>query len=827
MNRRRVDGKSTKGTSVSGSAAISIVGGGTSKSLSSSSWRLEQKDKREREEVVVAALSVLSNATNKHLLQQHDTQNAARAIALNLEEPVVVEKMWEKKGLSTLITSLQRTLQYARGSTDTSSSSSSLGGGGGRTGTAATNATATAPGGGGGGAVSQALLGVNAHLHRSIWALTQHAHFAKMAVRHGLGEMLLECVELENRKKTPFVDCDKPSSSELISELAILYNLALHPDNTQALLSLSIIPLLLPAIHSPSHTAQAIASLTCLSVVGTEDACNKVAEAGALHSVIQLLHNFLDGSQQQQHPSVPYLSPSPASPVVEWDVMELLQALFKLSTSEANKHRIVQAGGLGVLVRLLSGGRHERVRVMCLRCLWSLSFHPSNKWAMQCEPHLLTHLTTHSSAVNPLLRKHAQGILWVLHFGHSSSSSGDGGAGSGDPNSSRVLPGTAQSSFLSSGGMNVSGSGEHVEEDSAMGMGIVPPLSGLQQQQGLHSMGGSAVSSAPSTGDSLRGDMGGSHVYISVEAHDNLAVKRIKGKLLGCGRQAVTLDESSCSSYIDSISTMIESASCLLICASLRYKESPEMRTEVEYAVDMGRSVVGVVVEQNYRPDGWIARHIPGNRPWLDMHHANLVDANFGLLLKDLDTYMWASHPSPPDSQSTSTPRLNGGQRYSSNMAGLLHESTDPTAATAGGVLDTMATRRDHPLLQWSEEDVAQWVDTLNLTSYSPSLKTFPGRYLLQLQRMNANAPEFYYQTLEKKLGLSEVSDLLNFASALAQVVELSHSSTPNTFATAAADTSLQSLSRQQNTTDHQPASLNRGQGEGEGEERFHEEEER
>ena len=79
-------------------------------------------------------------------------------------------------------------------------------------------------------------------------------------------------------------------------------------------------------------------------------------------------------------------------------------------------------------------------------------------------------------------------------------------------------------------GMNVSGSGEHVEEDSAMGMGIVPPLSGLQQQQGLHSMGGSAVSSAPSTGDSLRGDMGGSHVYISVEAHDNLAVKRIKVK---------------------------------------------------------------------------------------------------------------------------------------------------------------------------------------------------------------------------------------------------------------------------------------------------------
>ena len=105
--------------------------------------------------------------------------------------------MWEKKGLSTLITSLQRTLQYARGSTDTSSSSSSLGGGGGRTGTAATNATATAPGGGGGGAVSQALLGVNAHLHRSIWALTQHAHFAKSETTLFSSLPLLKCGSLQ------------------------------------------------------------------------------------------------------------------------------------------------------------------------------------------------------------------------------------------------------------------------------------------------------------------------------------------------------------------------------------------------------------------------------------------------------------------------------------------------------------------------------------------------------------------------------------------------------------------------------------------------------
>merc|ERR1712226_125832 len=91
MQRRRLDGK------VSGKSGLgSAVGSGATGAKA-----LDLKEKKEKQEVVVAALSVISNATNKHLLQQADTQNAARAIAVNLEEPVVVEKIWEKKGLNT------------------------------------------------------------------------------------------------------------------------------------------------------------------------------------------------------------------------------------------------------------------------------------------------------------------------------------------------------------------------------------------------------------------------------------------------------------------------------------------------------------------------------------------------------------------------------------------------------------------------------------------------------------------------------------------------------------------------------------------------------
>ena len=125
----------------------------------------------------------------------------------------------------------------------------------------------------------------------------------------------------------------------------------------------------------------------------------------------------------------------------------------------------------------------------------------------------------------------------------------------------------------------------------------------------------------------------------------------------------MTLDESSSNSYIDSISSMIETASCVLLCCSLRYKESPEIRTEVEYALDLGKTLIPVVIEENYRPDGWLASYIgsetfavtgfevavivklflSGSRSWLDMHHANLIDANFARLLKEVEAYSWGT----------------------------------------------------------------------------------------------------------------------------------------------------------------------------------------
>ena len=62
-----------------------------------------------------------------------------------------------------------------------------------------------------------------------------------------------------------------------------------------------------------------------------------------------------------------------------------------------------------MLVKFLLNG-HERTKIFVLRCLWSLSFHPNNKFQMQCEPDLISELNAKVASVHPLIRKHAQGM---------------------------------------------------------------------------------------------------------------------------------------------------------------------------------------------------------------------------------------------------------------------------------------------------------------------------------------------------------------------------------------------------------------------------------
>lgn len=55
----------------------------------------------------------------------------------------------------------------------------------------------------------------------------------------------------------------------------------------------------------------------------------------------------------------------------------------------------------------------------------------------------------------------------------------------------------------------------------------------------------------------------------------------------------------------------VEKSAVVLLCMSRKYKDSPNCRTEAEYAYKLGKTLVPIRVERSYEPDGWLGKKIP------------------------------------------------------------------------------------------------------------------------------------------------------------------------------------------------------------------------
>jgi hypothetical protein len=64
--------------------------------------------------------------------------------------------------------------------------------------------------------------------------------------------------------------------------------------------------------------------------------------------------------------------------------------------------------------------------------------------------------------------------------------------------------------------------------------------------------------------------------------------------------------ENMYGSTLQSMAQAIESSEIILVCMSNPYKESAYCRSEAEYAYTRQRHIIPLVMENKYRPDGWL-----------------------------------------------------------------------------------------------------------------------------------------------------------------------------------------------------------------------------
>ena len=59
-------------------------------------------------------------------------------------------------------------------------------------------------------------------------------------------------------------------------------------------------------------------------------------------------------------------------------------------------------------------------------------------------------------------------------------------------------------------------------------------------------------------------------------------------------------------SIITTLMITNETASCVLICMTEKYKESNNCRMEAEYTIQKQKPLIPLIMQKSYRPDGWL-----------------------------------------------------------------------------------------------------------------------------------------------------------------------------------------------------------------------------
>ncbi|XP_070535406.1 uncharacterized protein [Ptychodera flava] len=225
----------------------------------------------------------------------------------------------------------------------------------------------------------------------------------------------------------------------------------------------------------------------------------------------------------------------------------------------------------------------------------------------------------------------------------------------------------------------------------------------------------------------------GGHIMISYPWRFQTLIVKIKKHLERNG-YAVWLDvEKMGGSLTESMAEAVDNASVVLICIAEAYYESPNCRREAEYAMENGKHIIPLRLE-NYKPRNWLGL-VVAQRLYVDF--TTSVSKGMDDLVKRIGKHGKTVSISK---NVTSTDRIKPSMRY-------------------------------HPAKKWSKKAVEVWLAQNDLQFMSEDLT---GPNLVSMMYLRIEAPEFFYDYAFKKLGVDDVEKIGKLSSALDKLESLS-----------------------------------------------------
>jgi len=206
-------------------------------------------------------------------------------------------------------------------------------------------------------------------------------------------------------------------------------------------------------------------------------------------------------------------------------------------------------------------------------------------------------------------------------------------------------------------------------------------------------------------------------------------------------------------STLEAMAEAVEGSKMVIVGVSKKYKESPNCRTEAQYAFQLGKHIVPIMMHSAYKPDGWLGALL-GAQLWFDCTSDTKMEESFVNLFREVKKY--ADMPNLVAPATPASPTLTYG-----------HGTVIPASAIPSSSSSSGADSASNPALKWNVEEVCGWLGNNGLSVFVKTIRKheMDGKAVVTLASMMKNATDL--KVLDKELGIGRFVDQLKFCAAI------------------------------------------------------------
>lgn len=192
-------------------------------------------------------------------------------------------------------------------------------------------------------------------------------------------------------------------------------------------------------------------------------------------------------------------------------------------------------------------------------------------------------------------------------------------------------------------------------------------------------------------------------------------------------------------SIVESMAEAVENSRCVLICMSSNYKSSTNCQAEAEYAFNRKSKIIPLMVEKDYKPDGWLG-FMAGSKLYIDFADKDddeEFEKAYELLIAEIKRQEAddgkEDEKEKPASDSSTTEELEAAP-----------EETEPPP------IQTREYLSIGPVTMWTEVHVNEFLSDNELNPLLSICKSMDGETLLEFHQACQKTPSEMYPLVNK-----------------------------------------------------------------------------